>query len=229
MTHSIVPTHRRLLVVGMFAVVMAYVESAVVVYLRAMYGIEDLLRDMPLLPDQYTTIEIGREAATLLLLAIVGWIAGRGWQDRLGYAVFVFGAWDIFYYAWLAIFIGWPSSLLDWDILFLIPLPWWGPVLAPVLIALLLVVWGGLAVIKAARNEPLRFTAVEWSAFGAGVLVALYVFMADALRALPAGITAVSQARPTQFNWALFLVALVGMAFPLMRAVRSTGRSIRKR
>jgi len=33
-------------------------------------------------------------------------------------------------------------SLLDWDILFLLPLPWWGPVLAPVLIALLMIVWG---------------------------------------------------------------------------------------
>ena len=27
---------------------------------------------------------------------------------------------------------GWPETVLDWDILFLLPLPWWGPVIAPV-------------------------------------------------------------------------------------------------
>ena len=73
-----------MIVVSLFAIAMAYLESAVVVYLRAVYGIEDLLRDMPLMPDQYTLIEIGREAATLVMLATIGWIAGRRWQDRVG-------------------------------------------------------------------------------------------------------------------------------------------------
>ena len=62
------------------------------------------------------------EAATGLLLAIA------------------FGVWDIFYYAFLRLIVGWPQSLWDWDVLFLIPLPWWGPVLAPVAIAVLLIV-----------------------------------------------------------------------------------------
>jgi hypothetical protein len=201
---------------------MAYIEAAVVVYLRAMYGIEDLLRDLPLLPDQYTAIEIGREAATLLMLVTVGWIAGRRWQDRMGYAVFAFGAWDILYYVWLAVFIGWPGGLLDWDILFLIPLPWWGPVLAPMLIASLLVAGGALAVVRAERGQALGFTPFDWSVAAAGTVLALYLFTADALRALPGGIEAVSRARPTQFNWPLFLVALLAMAFPLMRALWSS-------
>ena len=224
MTGRIRPARERLLVVGLFAAAVAYIESAVVVYLRALYGINDLLRDLPLLPDQYTAIEIGREAATLLMLVTVGWIAGRRWQDRIGYAVFAFGVWDILYYLWLVVFIGWPSSLLDWDILFLIPLPWWGPVLSPMLIASLLVAAGALAVVREERGEALGFTSIDWSAVGAGTLLALYVFMADALRALPGGIEAVSRARPTQFNWPLFLVALLAMAFPLMRALRSQAR-----
>ena len=53
-----------------------------------------------------------------------------------------FGVWDIWYYIFLRQITGWPSSLLDWDVLFLIPLPWWGPVIAPVSISLLLILGG---------------------------------------------------------------------------------------
>lgn len=221
MTGKIGRAARGLIVVGLFAIAMAYVEAAVVVYLRAMYGIDDLLSDMPQRPDQYTPIEIGREAATLVMLAMIGWVAGRRWQDRIGYAAFAFGLRDIFYYAWLVIFIGWPRTLLDWDVLFFIPLPWWGPVLAPALIALLLVVGGAVAVVKAERGEALRFTLLEWGMASASALLALYVFMADALRALPGGVEAVSAARPSEFNWFLFLVALVALAFSLLRGLRS--------
>ena len=72
-------------------------------------------------------------------------LAGRTWRSRLGYAALAFGVWDIFYYVFLKVICGWPHSLLDWDILFLLPLPWWGPVLAPVSIALLMILWGTLA------------------------------------------------------------------------------------
>jgi len=214
-------TGRRLTAVGLFAVAMAYLESAVVIYLRALYGIEDLLRDIPLAPDQYTLVEIGREMATLAILALIGWIAGRRRQDRIGYALFAFGLWDIFYYGWLFILTGWPETLLDCDMLFLIPLPWWGPVLSPVLISLMLIVGGGLAVLRAERGRTLQFTVAEWGVAGGGLLLALYVFMRDALHALPGGLEAVICARPTAFNWPLFLVALAGMVFPLLRAVRA--------
>ncbi|MCZ6890236.1 MAG: hypothetical protein O7H39_17245 [Gammaproteobacteria bacterium] len=210
---------KGLIAVGLFAIAMAYVESAVVVYLRAVYGIEDQLQDLPQLSDLYTLIEIGRETSTLVMLVIIGWIAGRRRQDRIGYAVFAFGLWDIFYYVWLVIFIGWPTTLLDWDVLFLIPLPWWGPVLAPTLIALLLVVGGGMAVLKSERGEVLRFTLVEWSVVGVSTLLALYVFMLDALHAIPEGIDAVSNVRPSSFNWPLFIMALIGMAFSLLSAL----------
>ena len=210
---------KGLIAVGLFAIAMAYVESAVVVYLRALYGIDHLLQDLPRLPDQFTLIEIGRETSTLVMLVIIGWIAGRRRQDRIGYAVFAFGLWDIFYYVWLVIFIGWPTTLLDWDVLFLIPLPWWGPVLAPILIALLMVAGGGVAVFKSERGEVLRFTLVESSVAGVSTLLVLYVFMLDALHAIPEGIDAVSNVRPSSFNWLLFIMALIGMAFSLVSAL----------
>src|SRR5919198_442711 len=74
----------------------------------------------------------------------VGWLAGTGWRRRLGYSFLAFGVWDIFYYLFLRALTGWPRSLLDWDILFLVPLPWWGPVWAPTSIALLMILWGTL-------------------------------------------------------------------------------------
>ena len=213
---------RKLLIfTALFAVAMAYMESAVVVYLRAMYGIEDLLRDVPQTPDLYTAIEIGREISTLVMLVMVGWIAGRRFQDRIGYAMFTFGLWDIFYYIWLHVFLGWPDSLLVWDILFLIPLPWWGPVLSPVLIALLMMLAGVVLVLKAEEGKLLRISRLDLGITGAGILLALYVFMADAIHALPGGFDAVSRVQPTDFNWLLFLLALAGMAyFPLKAAMK---------
>ena len=62
-------------------------------------------------------------------------------RERLGTFAFVFGIWDLSHYVFMAAFTGWPSSLLG-DLLFLLPSPWWGPVLAPVLIALVLVIGG---------------------------------------------------------------------------------------
>lgn len=206
--------------VGAFAVAVAYLEAAVVIYLRALYGIEDLLRDIPQGPDRYTPIEIGREIATLAMLALIGWVAGRRLRDRIGYALFAFGLWDIAYYGWLLVLTGWPETLLDWDLLFLVPLPWWGPVLAPLLVSLVLIAGGGMAVLGTERGRTLRCTAAGWGIGGGGVLLALYVFMRDALHALPGGIEAVSHVRPTVFDWPLFSVALAGMAVPLLMAVR---------
>lgn len=136
---------KRLLVVSVYAISMARVESAVVVYLRVMIG-----RVVPYQADPLPIsvglgwIEVGREVATLLMLGTVGWLAGQTFHGRAGYALVAFGIWDIFYYIFLIPMSGWPVSLLDWDVLFLIPLPWWGPVLAPVLISLLLILGGGL-------------------------------------------------------------------------------------
>ena len=81
-----------------------------------------------------------------MIMLLDGWnLGGPHWRSRLGYAAIAFGVWDIFYYVFLKMMCGWPHSLVDWDILFLIPLPWWGPVLAPVLIASLMIAWGTLA------------------------------------------------------------------------------------
>lgn len=217
-------TVRRLPYIALYAIAMAYVEAACVTYLRKAYGIEDILRDLPVRSDRFTGIEIGREAMTLLMLLAVGWIAGRKLQDRLGCFVFAFGLWDIAYYGWLALFNGWPRSPLDWDVFFLIPLPWWGPVLAPALIAAVMCVGGAAAVLGADRGVHWRLTWSNAAIAGAGIVVVLYTFMADAIGALPDGRTAVEHVRPSDFRWELFVLGFAAMSWAGLR-VTWPGRS----
>ena len=146
--------------VSVFSIAMAYLESAVVVYLRRVYGITDLLLQVPPFDAQIAAIEVGRELATLVMLLCIGWIAGKTFQSRVGFTFITFGLWDIFYYIWLRVFIGWPRSIIEPDLLFLIPLPRWGPVLSPVLIALLMVTGGIIAVIQTKKNKLFILTLV---------------------------------------------------------------------
>src|SRR5437016_14136512 len=125
------------------------------------------------------------------MLFTVGWLAGNTSRTRLGYGAMAFGVWDIFYYVFLNLTIGWPSSLLDWDVLFLLPLPWWGPVIAPATIALLLIMWGTLASVSAVESPATAAGSRVWRVAGIGAALALYVFMADSLRAAPHGLQAV--------------------------------------
>lgn len=215
---------RKLALVVGFAVAMAYVEAAAVAYLREAYGIEDILHDLPREPDRLTAIELGREAATIVMLVCVGAVAGVRLQDRCGYFVLAFGAWDIAYYGWLALFLGWPDSLLDWDVLFLIPLPWWGPVLAPMSIAAMMCIGGAAAVIQAERGIAWRITRTNVAVAAAGIVVVLYTFMADAIAALPDGRDAVQEVRPERFEWALFAPGFVVMSWAGLR-VTWPGRS----
>jgi len=214
--------------VALFAAAMAYLEAATVVYLRRVFGVTDLIRDVSTLDPLIARVELGRELATLLMILAVGWAAGRSRQARLGFAFFAFGLWDILYYAWLKVFLGWPESILSSDILFLIPLPWWGPVLSPVLIALLCMAGGALAVRADDRGMALRPRFPEWLAAGAGAAGVLYTFMADAIAALPADAETLNRLRPTAFHWPLYLAGLALMIWAVWRATRPPNRRLRK-
>src|SRR5205823_3005039 len=127
-----VPKWDRSLIVCVYALAMAWVESAVVFYLRTYVDRLVPYQSNPLpIASGFGRAEVIREAATIVMLFAVGWLAGRTWRSRLGYTLLAFGIWDIAYYVWLFALTNWPRSMADWDILFLIPLPWWGPVWAP--------------------------------------------------------------------------------------------------
>ncbi len=196
------------LTVGMvvFAIAMAYVEAAVVVDLQAALG----LPPRPTFPLQQATgpleplalIEVGREAATLVMLAAIGWVAARRRWEWLAWTAVAFGAWDIGYYAWLWVFGGWPTSPADWDLLFLLPVPWVGPVWAPVTVSLALIGFGVAAArrFRVGTDPVVRRRHLATGAAG-GSLVVLS-FTIDAPNLLGGGV-------PTTFAWPIFLVGLI--------------------
>jgi hypothetical protein len=180
-----------------YAVAMAYVESAVVVYLRALYYPHGFAFPLAPLPPGMAAIEIGREAATLVMLIGVAMLAGRErWERCLAFCV-SFGVWDLFYYVWLWLLLRWPPSLFTWDVLFLIPVPWTGPVVAPVVVSVLLVVGGLLLWRKGARGEPVRFPIPLRMLALTGALLVLGSFVLDFRLVL-------RQMEPPPFRWGLF-------------------------
>ncbi len=208
----------RWLTVVAFAIAFAWVESAVVFYLRTHIDRIIPYQAYPLpIIGGFGPIEFAREFATMVMLFTVGVLAGRSWRARWGYAVLAFGVWDIFYYVFLKVMCDWPRSLLDWDILFLIPLPWWGPVIAPVLIAALMILWGTLVTQFERIHPPALSNGRVWSLTFIGAALALYVFMADALRINGEGLEALRNLLPVRFNWPLFLGALALLSAPVVQ------------
>jgi hypothetical protein len=209
------PERTRWFVVAVFAIAMAWIEAATVYYLRVMIDRIDPYQANPL-PIRGTLgeIELMREAATLVMLLTVGMLAGRTRYAKLGYAAVAFGLWDIFYYLFLRVMDQWPRSLLDWDILFLLPLPWWGPVLAPVLIAALMVVGGTLASQGGDATPASALTRTLWRLQWLGIALALYVFMADSLHGVQQGLD-VTKILPAAFNWNVYGVAFLLLAAPV--------------
>jgi hypothetical protein len=216
--------HARWVVVVAFAVAMAWLESATVYYLRTLVDRLEPYQPNPLpIHGVLGPVELVREAATLLMLLAVGMLAGKTWRARWGYSAVAFGMWDIFYYGFLRVMCGWPRSLFDWDVLFLLPLPWWGPVLAPVSIAILMIVWGTAVTESQPAGEPPQVTRKVWVLNATGIALALYIFMADSLQQLPRLRVGMTYTLPTSFNWPLFVAALALMAAPLL--VIGAGRS----
>ena len=223
----------RWLLVVAFAVGMAWVEAATVYDLRVLVDRVNPYQPSPLpLTGTLGRVELVREAATLVMLFTLGALAGRTWRSRLGYSAVAFGIWDLFYYVFLKLISGWPASLFDWDVLFLLPVPWWGPVLAPMCIAVLMIVWGTLASGHAPMTGSSSLASAVWRSNALGQGLALYVFMADALHALPQGTMAMRSVLPHAFNWPLFTLALALMAAPIaaygpspVRLARATARS----
>jgi hypothetical protein len=132
----------RLIGVFVFAVAFGLVEAMVVIYLRKLFGLQYALQSTPRhvhFPHAYLGDEQAREAATMVMLLAVGFLAGRTWWQRFAYWIFAFGVWDIFYYVWLYAYVRWPTGTGSRDLLFLIPGEWWAPVWQPVLASGLLI------------------------------------------------------------------------------------------
>jgi hypothetical protein len=165
-----------------FSVAMGFLETAVVVYLRELYYPAGFAFPLAPIKPSLAVTELLREAATLLMLLGVGVLAGRTAVQRFAFSIYAFAVWDIFYYVFLKLLLDWPESLFTWDILFLIPVPWVGPVLAPVLVSLTMIAVAVLAVGLEKRGFTVQFGAPVRSMWWLGCILILISFVWDYAR-----------------------------------------------
>ena len=192
----------KLFWVWVFGIAMAYLESAVVVYLRAIYYPGGFSFPLKIIPVNMAVIEIGREAMTIVMLLAVAFLAGRNFWQRFSFFMMSFGIWDIFYYIWLKVFLNWPHSLLTWDILYLIPVPWTGPVLAPVMVSLAMISSSFLILNLDNRGIDVAASKTEW---GLTVLSATLIFISFILDFQ----NIVRGGMPHPFRWDIFGIGLL--------------------
>jgi hypothetical protein len=202
--------HTKILIVASFAIAMAYLESAVVVYLRELYYPDGFTFPLKLISEKILLIELGREFATIIMLLTVAMIAGKIFAERFSYFLLSFGLWDIFYYLWLKVFINWPDSLLTDDLLFLIPVPWISPVLAPVLVSIVFITFSILALKKVELGFRIQSDKINFVLILFGVVLILLSFVWDFEKRL-------NSVSPVEFMWLIFICGLVLMSFGLFR------------
>jgi len=131
------------------------------------------------LDERASVVEIFREAATVVMLVGVGALAGKNFQQRLAFFLLAFAIWDLFYYVFLKIILDWPSSWLTWDILFLIPAPWVGPVLSAVIASMTMIGFAAAILIREFKGESKTVMGREWSLIVLGSLVTIVSWMWD--------------------------------------------------
>lgn len=211
---------RAVAVLLLFSTAFGYLEAAVVSYLRILHEPARLryypnrppaelfplltleqLRAAP--PEQEKTliVEIGREAATMLMLAAIALaVAGNARQWAAAFAI-AFGIWDVVFYAGLKLILGWPASFFTWDILFLIPLPWVGPVIAPMLVSAAMIAAGIWCLRREELRRPLKIG--WWNVAGVllGALVIILSFTLDSRSILSGGM-------PHPFHWWVFALGM---------------------
>jgi hypothetical protein len=223
----------------LFGVSFGYIEASVVVYLRPHYQplrfrfLQESMDDesFPLLrldqleqagPDPMRLLwtELGREGATLLLLAAFALAAGSTFRQWFAVFGVAFGLWDIFYYVFLKVLLDWPASLMTWDLLFLLPVPWAGPVLSPVIVSFSLIACGVMLLARETSGRPAVMRWQNWLGMFAGGLIVIAAFCWDYRNLLDGG-------HATPFNWPLFalgeFVGLAAFGHALMRPVEIEG------
>ncbi len=130
--------------ITVFGMAVGFMESAVVVYLRELYYPHGFSFPLQTMQGRVGLTELLRELSTLIILTSIAFLAGTNIRQRFAWFFYTFAVWDIFYYGFLKLLINWPESLLTWDILFLLPTTWVGPVIAPVVISLTMILFSAI-------------------------------------------------------------------------------------
>lgn len=214
-----------------FAVAMGFLEAAVVVYLRAVAYPEGFAFPLKTLDEKLVFTELLREAATLVMLLAPGALLSRKRQERFAWFCWSFAVWDIFYYVFLKLLLGWPASFLTWDVLFLLPTVWVGPVLAPCMVSVGLMLLA-VAILNARERDPhFRLLRWQWGLLFCAASAMLYTFMEEPVRYLIAAapgrtvgapaMSALEAYMPQVYQWPVFIMACTVATVPLVAIFRA--------
>ncbi len=212
---------KKLFWLFVWGVAFGYIEASIVVYLRKLYYPGGFIFPVILIEPDIAAVELLREMTTLVIMWAVAELAYRSFQCRLAAYMILFGIWDIFYYVFLKVILDWPGSVTDWDILFLVPYPWVGPVWAPLVVSVGLIAAGLAILVSNDRGVPLDlgpgFMLLE---FAAGAVIVLSFLIP--------GRAVILQTVPQNFPWPLFLTGfLAGTgAFAVKWARRHTTKKL---
>lgn len=225
--------------IGIFSAAFGFLEAIIVIYLRQMYYPGGFVFPLVVIPQGNYGIELIRETATIIMLVSIGMLTGKNAIQRWAYFLYAFGVWDIFFYIGLKSLINWPPSLLTWDLLFLIPVAWDGPVLTPLICSLTMIFFAGTVMFFEGKGIHVTFRSFELGTMLAGILLIFISFIRDysgilirngyfpgkeIVKGDPVFQEILSFA-PSQFSWIIFLageICILSGIIILIRRVIST-------
>lgn len=164
--------------VFLFGVFFGLLEAIIVIYLHQLFGTAHTFLSRQLTSDDITltlgfisflkpeasfiitqnqrilSLEQWRELSTIVMLITLALVAGKTIKEKFAYFLLVFGVWDIFYYLFLRILIGWPTGLFDPDVLFLIPVAWVSPIITPITVSLIMILLAVFLLLQRQKKIP---------------------------------------------------------------------------
>jgi hypothetical protein len=221
----------RVIFLSFFGIAMGFLEASVVIYLRELYYPEGFAFPVKPVIVGKLSVEYLREISTIVMLFSISMLTGRNLAGRFATFLYSFGVWDIFYYVWLKVLLDWPSTLLTWDILFLIPVVWVGPVLAPIICSLTMISIAACITYFSRKGYKARVLLYERGLFVAGALLIFTTFVWDysriliqgrpisgllTLRTSPALEEIIAHYVPATYNWPLFVLGEVLIVAPII-------------
>jgi len=237
---------RNLLIAGIFAVSMGFLEAIVVVYLREIYYPEGFQFPLHTFDQHILIVELIRELSTLIMLVAIGLLAGRTILQKFAYFLYTFAIWDIFYYVALKLLLNWPPSLLTWDLLFLIPVTWVGPVISPIICSLTMILLAMVILFVKKDGEPVKWKLLNRIFILTGAIIIFTTFIWDYSNILikggflgdlanltknPAFLEIITTYIPVRFKWGLFwlgeILILISISLLVVGNKRGTTSCLR--
>ncbi|HEY6913230.1 MAG TPA: hypothetical protein VI413_01025 [Paludibacter sp.] len=238
MKKSVNPIFSTFILPGIFCIAMGVLEAIVVIYLRRIYYPQGFDFPIKFLSPHMLLTEWIREIATIIMLVVIGIMASKDNLLRFLYFLFSFAIWDITYYVALKAFLNWPASLLTWDILFLIPVPWLGPVLAPVICSITMIFFAISFVWLKKTFPAFKIKLYEWGLILLGATFIFITFILDYSTflmqsgfSIPDTNLVISEFVPAKFSWFLFgageAIILYGIGSVIYRTIKKSQYRLR--